>query len=135
MADIRRYSDRAAYIIAAVRKRRKKIRADAVHYKGGRCQICGYNKCIQALEFHHLAPNKKDFGVSASGYTRSWAKVKEELDKCLMLCANCHREVHAEKLQPSQVIEIANEVNSGKPDPANAGWAIPNQARRKGGKV
>ena len=67
----------------------------AIEYKGGSCKRCGYNRCIEALEFHHNNSFGKDFSISAKGYTRGWAKVKEELDKCILLCANCHREVHA----------------------------------------
>ena len=48
-----------------------------------------------ALEFHHLDPSQKDFGISSKGYTRSWDKVKEELDKCILVCSNCHREIHS----------------------------------------
>ena len=73
-----------------------------VEYKGGKCEICGYNKCIQALEFHHLNPEEKDFGIGAKGYTRSIEKNKEEVDKCIMVCANCHREIH------SGIIKINN---------------------------
>jgi 5-methylcytosine-specific restriction endonuclease McrA len=93
--DKRRYGDRKEYLIEAVRKRRKKVRQLAIEYKGGRCHICGYDRCLEAMEFHHLDSSEKDFGISQKGYTRSWVKVKEELDKCVMLCANCHREVHA----------------------------------------
>lgn len=93
--DKRTYSDRKQYIIRAVHKRRKKIRAMAVEYKGGKCEICGYDRCVDALEFHHRNPSQKDFSVSSDGCTRSWARVKTELDKCQMLCANCHRETHA----------------------------------------
>ena len=89
------YASRRAYLIAAVRARRKKIRHMSVEYKGGKCQQCGYNRCIDALEFHHIDPSKKDFNVSQRGYTRSWKRVVEELEKCIMLCANCHRELHA----------------------------------------
>lgn len=67
----------------------------AVQYKGNKCCICGYDKYIGALEFHHLNPNQKDFGIGSKGYTRSFTKVKEELDKCICVCANCHREIHA----------------------------------------
>lgn len=67
----------------------------AVEYKGGQCEACGYNRCIEALEFHHTNFSQKDFSISNKGYTRSWAKVKEELDKCKLLCANCHREIHS----------------------------------------
>jgi len=79
----------------AVQRRRDKVKNMAIEYKGGACQVCGYHKCKEALEFHHLNSSEKDFGISSKGYTRSWEKVKEELDKCIMLCANCHREVHA----------------------------------------
>jgi hypothetical protein len=94
--DKRRYADRRQYLIAAVHKRRKKIRQMAVEYKGGKCELCGYNRCIEALEFHHNNSSGKDFGISDKGYTRSWKRVKEELDKCLLICANCHRELHAQ---------------------------------------
>ena len=81
--------------VIAVRKRRKKLKDMSISYMGGACQECGYHKCKEALEFHHLDPNEKDFGISKNGYTRSWEKVKIELDKCIMVCANCHREIHA----------------------------------------
>lgn len=77
-----------------VRRRRYRLKEKAVEYKGGKCEFCGYNKCIDALEFHHKNPEEKDFGIS-SGETKSWEKIKNELDKCLMLCANCHREIHS----------------------------------------
>ncbi len=92
MLDNRKYADRAEYLKQAVIKRRKSLRVKAVEYKGGKCEICGYNKCIEALEFHHNS-GVKNFGISAKGYTRSWQVVKAELDLCQLLCANCHREV------------------------------------------
>ena len=92
----RKYVDRREYLIAAVQRRRKAIRLKAIAYKGGKCQQCGYDRCPEALEFHHRDSSEKEFGVSSSGNTRSWAKVKGEVDKCVLLCANCHREVHAE---------------------------------------
>lgn len=91
----RTYSDRSEYIIKAVTKRRKKLREMARMYKGGKCMICGYNRCLGALDFHHLDPSKKEFGVSMKGLTKSWEKIKKELDKCVLICANCHRELHA----------------------------------------
>ena len=93
--DTRTYEDRREYLIKAVQKRRSRLREMAVEHKGGRCEICGYDRCLEALEFHHLDSQNKDFGISDKGYTRSWQKVREELDKCIMLCSNCHREVHA----------------------------------------
>ena len=80
----------------AVIKRRKRIKLDAIEYKGGKCEKCGYNKCVGALEFHHSDPKEKDFHISQSGHSRSWERVKDELDKCVLLCSNCHKEIHEE---------------------------------------
>lgn len=101
MKEKRKYADRAQNIIRAVRKRRKKIRTMAIDYKGEKCIFCGYTKCIEALEFHHVRNDGKDFGISSKGYTRSWERVKQELDKCILVCANCHRKIHFGMLQLS----------------------------------
>lgn len=82
-------------MIAAVAKRRKKVKRMAVEYKGGKCQLCSYNKCVEALDFHHKDPSTKKFGIGHKGYTRSWESIKAELDKCVIVCANCHREIEA----------------------------------------
>lgn len=71
----------------------KRIKEELIQYKGGKCQICGYNKCISALEFHHLDPTQKDFTIS--GGTKSFKTLKPEVDKCILVCSNCHREIHA----------------------------------------
>jgi 5-methylcytosine-specific restriction endonuclease McrA len=111
MTEKRTYQQRREYMLEAVKRRRVKVRKMAVEYKGGGCEVCGYDRCMEALEFHHLDPTKKDFGISAKGYSRSWEKVKTEIEKCVLLCANCHREYHAGKLQLSQatVIEKSDE--------------------------
>jgi len=96
----RTYADRAKYLIQAVMKRRRKIRRLAVEYKGGKCVLCGYSGYIGAFDFHHSKNSGKDFGISDKGYTRSWERVKQELDKCILVCANCHRELHGGTLQP-----------------------------------
>lgn len=73
---------------------KEKIRKNkeyAVKYKGGGCSVCGYNKCISALEFHHSDPSQKD-PTWRIGW--SWERLKIEIDKCVLLCANCHREEH-----------------------------------------
>ena len=71
------------------RKRKRKL----VEEFGGKCQICGYNKCDAALQFHHRDPNQKSFGISAGGVTRTWEVLLEEAKKCDLLCSNCHAEV------------------------------------------
>ena len=81
-------------MIKAVQKRRKLIKEKAIDYKGSKCEVCGYSRCREALEFHHISDGNKSFGISEKGYTRSWEKVKAEIEKCLLLCANCHREIH-----------------------------------------
>lgn len=74
-------------------QRRQELKRLAVAHLGGRCQLCGYDRCIAALQFHHLAPGHKDFQVAE--YSRSWDRVRAEAEKCALLCANCHAEVHA----------------------------------------
>lgn len=96
--------------VTAVQKRRDKIKEMAVQYKGGKCCVCGYNKYLGALEFHHLNPNEKDFGISNKGYTRSFEKVKEELDKCILVCSNCHKEIHAGLIDISLVYGECNSL-------------------------
>lgn len=73
---------------------RIKLKQKAIDYKGGKCILCGYNKCAASLDFHHIIPNEKDFSIS-SGFTRSWEKIKAELEKCSLVCRNCHGEIHA----------------------------------------
>jgi len=76
-------------------QRRRDIKLQAIEYKGGECEVCGYNTYPGALQFHHLDPNEKDFHISQRGHSRSWKRVKSELDKCIMVCANCHAEIHS----------------------------------------
>jgi len=72
---------------------RKENKIKSIEYLGGKCSICGYDKCKQALEFHHVDATKKEFSI-CDGRTRSFEKIKIELDKCILLCSNCHRELH-----------------------------------------
>ena len=72
--------------------RRHKMRA-LVNYLGGKCRRCGYKKCVAALDFHHKDPKTKRLLISQS-LTMSIEVLIEEADKCELLCANCHRELH-----------------------------------------
>ena len=68
----------------------------AVDYKGGACCICGYNTCIAALDFHHIDPTQKDgYGTGAIKSHWTFEKNKLEIDKCILVCVRCHREIHA----------------------------------------
>jgi Zn finger protein HypA/HybF involved in hydrogenase expression len=82
---------RSANVAAA--RRRTKIRA--VDLAGGKCIRCGYNKSMNALHFHHPNSNK-EFSISRAGGIVSWARIKAELEKCILVCANCHAELHEE---------------------------------------
>jgi transposase len=78
-----------------VAQRRRIIKRKLVEEAGGKCLICGYSRCQQVLEFHHLDPSVKKFQLSHNGVTRSLARSRAEARKCILLCANCHREVEA----------------------------------------
>ena len=105
MKDNRKYADRREELIKAVAKRRRKIKTLSIQYKGGKCQICGYAKYQGALDLHHIY-GEKEFGIGDKGYTRSWEKIKVELDKCILVCSNCHRELEAGITQLPEAIRV-----------------------------
>ncbi len=114
MPEKRTYADRAEYIKQAVTKRRRKLKEMLVEYKGGKCIICGYKKTPWALDLHHIDPSKKDFGMSVRGLTRSLERLKKEADKCIILCANCHREIHAGITQLPEAISVEKRSEFGE---------------------
>lgn len=73
---------------------RKRLKNRMIEAFGGKCGICAYDRCIAALEFHHLDPREKDFAFGRM-WSRSWTKIENELMKCVLLCAICHREYHS----------------------------------------
>jgi hypothetical protein len=80
--------------IEAVVRRRRKVKGTLVAEAGGKCRLCGYSRCLAALEFHHVNPATKKFGLSRRG-ARSIATLRSEVRKCVLLCSNCHAEVEA----------------------------------------
>ena len=78
-----------------VNTRRFERKLKCIEYMGGECQKCGYSKCSRAFHFHHLDPSLKSWQISGA-HCRKWARVKEELDKCVLLCSNCHMELEEE---------------------------------------
>jgi hypothetical protein len=90
--------------------RRRFLRERSISYKGGSCEICGYNKCLNALEFHHSDPATKEFNISDRITT--FEDIQAELDKCHLLCANCHREVH-DGLHPGYLVHEGDSFWSG----------------------
>lgn len=77
------------YTIQRVRNTKLK----AIEYKGGKCEKCGYNKCAGSLQFHHLNPKEKDPNWRHLR-NRKFEEMKKEIDKCILVCANCHGEIH-----------------------------------------
>jgi predicted HNH restriction endonuclease len=99
LTDLQRWNRKeAAY------HRRKELRERAVAYLGGKCRICGYDKCTAAYDFHHEDMQAKDFEISSA--LTSWERIKPELDKCILLCSNCHREVH-DGLHPTYLVDYS----------------------------
>ena len=76
---------------------RKRVKIKLIEYKGGKCVKCGYSKYLGALQFHHLNPQEKDFSLSRVRSLNFNEKIKQELDKCILVCSNCHFEIHGEK--------------------------------------
>jgi hypothetical protein len=82
---------------------RLELKQLAVAHMGGSCRLCGYSKCLRALEFHHRERQNKEFSIASfisskvffAGLEEVWELIKKELLKCVLLCANCHREVEA----------------------------------------
>tara|TARA_Y100000310_G_C20423655_1_gene687901 strand:+ start:248 stop:823 length:576 start_codon:yes stop_codon:yes gene_type:complete len=79
---------------ASVMRAQKRKKQKAVDFFGGKCQLCGYNKCISALEFHHEKEKNKKYSPSYVILRWKWEKALKELEKCILVCANCHREIH-----------------------------------------
>lgn len=63
---------------------------------GGKCCLCGFNIFPSALEFHHVNPEEKEFGLTGSGLMKKMENQLEEAKKCILVCANCHRGIHHE---------------------------------------
>jgi len=79
----------------AVKLWRKNSKIRIVNSMGGECVVCGYKKCNKALALHHLNPSKKEISFgNIRANPRSWIKIVKELRKCILVCNNCHAEIH-----------------------------------------
>jgi DNA-binding transcriptional ArsR family regulator len=102
----------------AVTRYRRRVKERLVLRAGGSCAICGYDRFLGTLEFHHIDPEAKRFALSRQGVTRAYAEVRAEADKCILLCANCHAEVeggvrHIPSDQLSLKLLAADDRRSG----------------------
>lgn len=97
--------------VQAVVNWRRLTKLKLIEYKGGKCEICGYNKPVPSCyDFHHLDPNKKDFGIS--GKSVKFETIKLEVDKCQLLCKLCHAEIHDREYSESRKLTI-DKIKSG----------------------
>ena len=105
-----------------VKNFRAKQKERIIYVMGGKCAICGYNKCAAALELHHLDPSEKEFTFSQNT-NRKWETIALELPKTIMVCANCHREVHSDLIDNDSLVssfdsakeqEVREEIESHK---------------------
>lgn len=95
----------------AVKRWRRNTKQRMIDAMGGSCAICGYDRCPEAMDFHHLDPTKKDIalgGIRANPV--SWERLTAELRKCVLLCATCHREHHAGIVSIPQDIKSFDET-------------------------
>jgi len=76
-------------------RRRLKLKSILVTELGGKCERCGYNKCVRAMEFHHKDRSQKEFGICEK-LCYSLERLRKEAQKCILLCCRCHREVEEE---------------------------------------
>lgn len=91
-----------------VKKFRQKRKQQIIYIMGEKCALCGYNKTASALELHHLDPSKKDFGISENINTY-WDAINKEIQKCILVCSNCHREIHDNLILKEQLISSYNK--------------------------
>ena len=78
------------------KERAIKRKLELISLKGGKCELCGYNKNIGALEFHHLDPSIKMFNLDERHLSnRTIDKILQEVEKCILVCSNCHKEIHS----------------------------------------
>lgn len=86
---------------------------ECIQSRGGKCEICGYDKNISALEFHHKDPNEKDFQLDIRHFSNhTISKLKSELDKCILVCANCHREIHNPQLTKDNITSVIQNTTT-----------------------
>lgn len=94
-----------------IARRRRELRDRAVAFLGGRCSICKYDRSTAAFDFHHLDPLEKDFTISSK--MTSWSTIQPELEKCVLLCCRCHREVH-DGLHPGYLVHEGSNAGEGR---------------------
>lgn len=110
---------------------RRLIKKKAVEYKGDKCECCGKSYPLSVYDFHHKDPNLKDFSLGDKTSTVKWDKVKIEIDKCILVCANCHRQIHSGDIKLNQDQEEMPANNFANRETAN-GNPVPSLKQEEG---
>lgn len=107
--------------VQAVNDFRRKRKLNLIKVGGGCCNLCGYNKLPGALEFHHIYAEEKSYSISKEGTCHDLEKDLEEVKKCILVCANCHREIHGGLYTPEELLDkqvfdesVANSLKEEK---------------------
>lgn len=94
---------------AAVARRRRKMKRILVEEAGGACCICGYNRNMRALHFHHVEPSQKRYEMNARGVSLALETLRAEARKCVLLCSNCHAEAE------DGIVAVPGEASDSRP--------------------
>lgn len=79
---------------------------ELIRMMGGKCTCCGYDKNVAAMEFHHINPEEKDFPLDARHLSNTtMERIIEESKKCILVCSNCHKEIHYPAQTKEQLVE------------------------------
>ena len=98
-------------VYAHQKERGLKRKMELIIMKGMKCEKCGYDKNISALEFHHIDPSKKSFQLDMRHLSNaSKEKIIEESNKCILLCSNCHREFHHEDMDKDKISKTISKI-------------------------
>ncbi|MEK6917572.1 MAG: hypothetical protein AABW51_01350 [Nanoarchaeota archaeon] len=91
--DKRYYENNKEKVYLRKMNRRKRLKEEVVNMLGNKCRLCGYNKSYAAFDFHHDKGEKEE-NISYLIKNESRQKLLKEVEKCILLCSNCHRELH-----------------------------------------
>lgn len=102
-----------------------KRKFELIKSHGGKCEICGYNKNLAALEFHHINPEEKEFQLDLRHLSNTnLDKLEKEINKCQLLCANCHREIHNLHFNIKEIEDLINNKAKDKTSFENKSGSI-----------
>ena len=97
-------------IIARHKKSRRTAKEQLVERFGGKCVQCGYDRCPAGFDFHHIIPEEKEFSIGENCGNFAYERLLNEVEKCALLCSNCHRELHYYESEESSEVDRDSET-------------------------